>query len=93
MSTDEKTDPQGPLPKLMTRLFTEFEAKLMERFDELEKRFLVVHGAYEHRVRECEREIANLKELVFGEDFQKVLRFARAASSDTEPPPPSGMQS
>lgn len=87
MSDEEKTDPAGPFAIVMRRLLEDHERTLLRRLDEFEKRVLIANGAYEHRVRECEREISNLKEIVYGDDFQRVLRFARAAIAETEPPP------
>lgn len=86
MKNNEKTDPAGPFAKVMERLLAEHEKTVLRRLDEFEKRVMIAHGAYEHRVRECERELSNLKEIVYGEEFQRVLRFARAAGADTERP-------
>ncbi len=95
---DEITGGENPLIKAIDRrlekrldgLEERISSKFVARFDLMEKRVLAAAGAYEHHVHECERKVKNLEEIVFGEDFQKVLRFARAASADTEPPPSLG---
>lgn len=95
MSDDEITGGENPLIKAIDRRLERrlegFEDRLAKRidvrFDLLEKRVLAAAGVYEHRVRECERRIANLEAIVHGESMQKLLQFAERASADTEPPP------
>lgn len=112
MSTDEKTDPQGPLAKLLeailSRKFDEWEGRFGLRMDGIEERIVdrvsqrldpkisrvsIAQLSSEARVRELEREVQNLKEIVYSQELTDLIRYARGVNSraDTSilPPPPS----
>ncbi len=96
MSDDEKTPSESPFARVVQRLirveFQAFEGRLLEREDRIAAsvvaRIMPTFNEYrlaqvtlEHRINEYERRLANLEEIV------------RCSRADTEPPPPSGMQS
>lgn len=87
MTRDEKTDPQGPLANYIAPRLEAMEARLKANQDANSDRIVRMIAGSLQRVAKLEREMSELDRRV--SNLEEIVR----SRADTEPPPPSGVQS